>query len=492
MAIHTDRKYKQLLNIRGAPEWVYYNQCPCNEIDSVSRRHVKEVTVDPNHDLYLRLRNNCTSIATSFKRSFIYNKWNFVNVIDNTQQKKQSRYRFAYNNIITGKLNVKRMARGRAFVKFEKMTLAKVEQGAPARLIQFRSYEYTYLLKSYLGPIWKELKESKHIFNNYTGQTFGEAFTSGKTQDEVGKIVCDLFSRKENCVVLCLDHSFFDGHHHEHNLAIEHLFWNLVACNKNLKRLLKFQEVNFMTLVRSMSYYTSKATRLSGDWNTSAGNSIINLLMLTTIFPQAFIVVNGDDSLVFLSKEELDQFSNGFDLSTKIKSDFKIFGQETKVDRICHVIEDIEYCQCSPVWFPTGYRMIRTPKRLFGRVQYTSHVNMDPKTYYTSVGLCELAINKGVPMLQNFSLDLISRGNGYISSAILEERYHKNSDNSLHIEPVHLFTRYSFERAFGISIQEQINFEQQMNTHVQIDNRLANRFDRMSKIAEESNRLLKS
>lgn len=492
MAIHKERKYLQLLDIQGTKKWCYYNQCGCNETDAVSRRHVRPVAVDPADPVYAIAENICTSLAQRYRYTHEYSRWTHKQVIDNTALNKKARYQRAYRNLKQGNYDWNTFSRGQAFIKFEKMPQQKADDGAPGRLIQYRSFEYTYLLKSFLGPLWEGLKHSDMIINDYTQQRFREVFTSSMNYKQVGTLVNDLWLRHEDCVAICVDHSFFDGHHHEHNLRLEHLFWNTVVGSRYFKRLLRLQRVNDIRCKISRSKYRSKATRLSGDWNTSAGNSIINYLMLRTIFPTASIVVNGDDSIIFIGRRDLIKLCGSIELSmvTKwTKQQFAKFGQVTKVDRIASIIEQIEYCQCSPVWFPDGYRMVRTPMRCLGRIQYTSHCNMDPKTYYTSVGLCELASNPGVPIMQQFSLNLIQRGSGRIAATILTDGLHYISDEDLDVK-VHSVderTRQSFYLAFGYTREQQLCLEAELHASGVAYNKRV--WDRMSVKIAAANRL---
>lgn len=495
MAIHKTRKYAQLLDIKGTKQWCYYNQCGCNETDAVGRRHVKSVVVNPEDPVYVRARKICTSIALGFRNTFDYAKWNHKQLIDNTSQQKKARYNKAYVNLKLGNYDKRTFANGLAFVKFEKMPQQKADDGAPARLIQYRSFEYTYLLKSFLGPVWEQLKSSNFIINEKTGQQFREVFTSGMGYTEVGSLVSKLWDRHLDCIALCIDHSFFDGHHHKHNLQLEHDFWNAVVGSKYLKHLLRMQRRNRMTCKISRSKYTSIATRLSGDWTTSAGNSIINFLMLKTIFEDASIVVNGDDSIIFIARKDLAKLCGGtsMDIVTKwVKAKFALFGQQTKLDKMANIIEHIEYCQCSPVKFADGYRMVRAPMRAISRVQYTSHINMEPRIYYGSVGLCELACNPGVPIMQAFAIDLIRRGNKRLAAELLREGlfYVSDEDLDIKIRPIDEETRTSFYLAFGYTRGLQKELEEHLSRGPQPSyNRVL--WEKLAKSIAASNRLIR-
>lgn len=480
------------MDIQGTKKWCYYNQCGCNETDAVSRRHVRPVVVNPNDEVYAIAKQVCTSLALRYRNTHGYSRWTHKQVMDNTSLNKKARYNRAYRNLKEGNYNWSTFSNGQAFIKFEKMPQQKADDGAPGRLIQYRSFEYTYLLKSFLGPLWEGLKHSDMVINDYTGQRFKEVFTSSMNYKQVGTLVSTLWSRHEDCVGICVDHSFFDGHHHSLNLDLEHHFWNTVVDSRYFRRLLRLQRVNNIRCKISRSKYRSVATRLSGDWNTSAGNSIINYLMLRTIFPTASIVVNGDDSIIFIARRDLIKLCGRATLESITewtKKQFARFGQTTKVDRVAGIIEQIEYCQCSPVWFPDGYRMVRTPMRCLSRVQYTSHYNMDAKTYYTSVGLCELASNPGVPIMQQFALNLIQRGSGRIAATILTDGLHYMSDEDLDLKvyPVDERTRQSFYLAFGYTREQQLRLESELSAvNVMYNKRV---WDRMSIKIAASNRL---
>ena len=143
---------------------------------------------------------------------------------------------------------------------------------------------------------------------------------------------------------------------------------------------------------------------MSGEYTTSIENSLVNWWILQTLFPNASIVVNGDDSLVFLDRHEFDKI----DMKT-ILSEFSKFGQETKLDRISTVIEEIDFCQCSPVLIDGRYRLIRKPWRVLGRTQLSSYdlTSKNIDKYLAGIGICEMTQNCGAPILQQFCLKII-------------------------------------------------------------------------------------
>lgn len=121
----------------------------------------------------------------------------------------------------------------------------------------------------------------------------------------------------------------------------------------------------------------------------------------------------------------------------------------------------ISYCQAQPirvvkdgelVWY-----MVKEPLRTMARIQYSDDRYLSIwQRYLSGVGLCELATNSGVPIMQALSLVLISQSLKPLGSVDKVPALHSgNLSEVRHISDV---TRVDYEVAFGItpSLQKEI------------------------------------
>jgi hypothetical protein len=106
--------------------------------------------------------------------------------------------------------------------------------------------------------------------------------------------------------------------------------------------------------------WTIKGTRMSGDVDTSLGNSIINYALLSAIlhdcgYHQFEIIVNGDDSILFTKKPiNVQQF----------QSVARKYNMESKVLPSTTIIHQVEFCRTKLVYKPNGQAtMMFNPKR---------------------------------------------------------------------------------------------------------------------------------
>lgn len=78
--------------------------------------------------------------------------------------------------------------------------------------------------------------------------------------------------------------------------------------------------------------------------------------------------------------------------------------------------------------------------------------------FMVSVGLCELSINIGVPVLQELAIWLIRKG-GSDRPLTTHKTDHYDAQAVLKVENIDQSTRESFNLAFGIDPHEQLRLE---------------------------------
>lgn len=452
-------KWSNYLQIYEHPyeKQIYWNKCYCNEYDALRRRHILgniPQFVPNNEPLKLLEREALTNMSLFKPFSRVSHKI----FLDNTRTTIKSRYKRAFYNINQNRIHYNPLiSRINCFVKYEKIPIGKMEERKPPRCIQFRSYEYLYWLKRELLDFDLQVKNTDKKWND---QTVPSIFTKTSNNYGIARKLRDSWEMFTCPIALCLDHSKFDGHYNENLLNIEHKCWKKLNKSRLLSLMLKDQLRNKGTTQNGIKY-KCKGTRASGESTTSTANSFMNYAMLATWVKAAGITkfrihVNGDDSVVII--ESVD---NGKLLPL---SYFNNFNMETEMDRAVMDFRQISYCQSSPVrvlvddklmWY-----MVKTPERAIARLSYCdSKFSSCLERYRLGIGLCELAVNSGVPMLQSFSLKLINDGKKAKPLGSVDKMPARTSGNDSSVRNIPLETRLDFEKAFNITVEQQVDFE---------------------------------
>jgi len=162
-------------------------------------------------------------------------------------------------------------------------------------------------------------------------------------------------------------------------------------------------------------------------------------------------VVNGDDSNPVTPA--------GADVDV---SDFALLGLKTKVD--CTGDRWVgDFCQLSLIDTTAGPIAVRDPYRVMSRTPYTcKKYNNESgyRKYLGAVGLCEMACNVGVPVLQEYAT-MIYRSAGDISRVEFERLAHIRGDVRYHgPATIDGRARMSFFLAFGIPPNQQVELEE--------------------------------
>lgn len=163
--------------------------------------------------------------------------------------------------------------------------------------------------------------------------------------------------------------------------------------------------------------------------------------------------MDGDDSVLIIERSDLRVLDLAF---------IKQCGMRAKVE-YADTFEQIEFCQTRPVFDGVAWRMVRNPRRVLSRTPWVvkrNHLAVVGR-YLKSLGMCELALSVGMPVTQSLALKLIKRGSG---AYMVTELHH--SAMREYVQPkyakarhVSLECRESYERAWGITIGEQLELE---------------------------------
>lgn len=213
---------------------------------------------------------------------------------------------------------------------------------------------------------------------------------------------------------------------------------------------------------------------MSGDMNTALGNCVLMIAMCEaarqSLGVQFEIFDDGDDCLLFCEAEDLPL------IRRRLPELFLEFGQELKLENETDSLQGIIFCQSRLVELAGGPRMIRDWRKVLSHgTSGVKHWN-NPKLVrpmMNAIGHCELALNPGVPILQEYALALIRNGRGerlkwldVDSGLLLRTRYELRAEGNFEkaiytVDPVPVTAeaRRSFEAAFGIDPAEQLAVE---------------------------------
>lgn len=465
---HKYNSYIELYKHNFLDKHVYYNKCYCNEFSALTNRHILKPldSYNPNKTkILLEPIKNC---LLKLVQSNVL-QYNHKEVMNSTRKSIFRRYNNAYRTLLTNRLSYNEInGRLDSFVKYEKWSLEKILAGKTPRVVQHRSFEFLYLNKSFMLPIVSKLKScSDFIYGQEVNSIFMKYY---KNYQQIN-IIRKYWNKFKHPVCLCLDMKAFDGHVTTSLLEIEQSFWLSFYTGLDfrvLKKLYKSQLTN-IGMTKGGIKFKKKGSRVSGDYSTSDGNSLINYLMLRAYLNylkiDGYIFVNGDDSMVIIEKPNVE-----FDLNTL--SFFNIFGMECECDRIAEYFEDINFCQANPVRINNNYRFVKSPFRTMSRTTVcpSQYINCIDR-YLSGIGLCELASNVGVPILQAWSLKLLFDSGFTKPLGSIDKSYSLFVNEELiTINPISEDTRQSFSMAFKISPLEQIELENFLLTGHSISN----------------------
>jgi len=357
----------------------------------------------------------------------------------------------------TGKLTM--------FVKNESLRPSKKVNPDP-RAIQFRDANFSAELAFYLKPIEHEIYRTVLHGKHYgVGRVIGKGLNMKKR----AALIKRKFDQFEECAVVSIDAKRFDLHVNTDLLQMEHAYYLKFNNDPEFARLLRQQLINVVT-TRSGFKYTVFGGRMSGDMNTGLGNCVISLLMFKALVKKLGfkmdLLVDGDDALLFVERQNLNT------LSSAIYPHYFEFGMEMEIADVAYTMEDIDWCQTKPVLMGETWMMVRDPVRTLSHVlvskKWQPHRQRD---YMAAIALCEMSLNRGVPVLQAMS-EALWRNSSQNPTVLDSERkealfsrvlsfnsweglVHKGINPS----PISASTRLSFQAAFGIDVSEQMAWE---------------------------------
>jgi len=389
-------------------------------------------------------------------------------VLESFQDQRRKIYERALHEIITQGVT-RHDYKIKAFVKGEKFDpTAKVNPDA--RVIQARSPKANLMIARYLRPMERKVYGLKDRFGLPLFAKTAGAFDRAHIIREKFRFM------GPRTVCFSLDGKRWDMHIKSGVLREEHRVYNSMCHDHELKNILQEQLIN-SGKTRSGIRYTVRGCRMSGDMNTALGNCVLMCGMIhaaieTILGPDAWFTIydDGDDCLLFLREEDVDKVRDN------ITDVFLGYGQELDLQNEARDPCDVVFCQSKMVKTELGWQMVRDWRKVLSHgTSGTKHWNNIKlvRPMMNAVGSCELALNRGVPILQSYGQALKRLGNGeqlkwldvdaglkirvkqtlQLSHEGMEKIYNINSI------PVTVEARMSFERTWGVPVWEQLVIE---------------------------------
>lgn len=383
--------------------------------------------------------------------------------------RKRARYLQALDQVLTHGLT-ERDAGVTMFIKAEKMSPAKVNPDP--RAIQFRDPRYCVVLASYLKPIEEHLYA---LTIEHPLMSQSRVVGKGLNQVERALLLRSKMRAFHQPVVVSIDMSRFDQHVSVEQLDEEHRLY--LACNSDpyFRKILRWQRVNKCVHRATGLRYTTLGKRMSGDMNTALGNCVIVIAMvLGFMLPRGkhFDLLNdGDDCLLIVEMPDLNS------VVKDITPAFLEYGHEVKIENIATEIEHVIWCQSQPVYTHLGLKFVRNPWKVMSCALVGQRWNTSPRVrreYLAGLAECELTLNLGVPVLQEYALALARNARGaqarYDSTSgewfryLRESRLYRKAARGELDTTISDESRISFSKAFGISVSDQISIEEYLRS----------------------------
>lgn len=442
-----------------------HHDCIHNQLRSIHNRVCGQVPkCDDFGQFYLRLGMNIIIQNLPKTQQEPYGKF-----AEKYSGRKKAKYLAATDSLLDNGLT-RKDAGITMFVKSEKMNPSK--PNPDPRAIQFRDAKYCVYIASFLKPIEEHLYALKIHHPLMNGLRI---IGKGLNQVERACLLQRKMETFDDPVVACLDASRFDKHYGEILLREEHRVYYKCCPDKEFREKLEWQLKNYCR-TKSGIRYIAYGVRMSGDMNTALGNCLGMVgMVIGFMVPRGDhfdILDDGDDCLVILERRHSEDFLKD------LQPFFLHYGMEMKIDKIAHYIEEVEWCQSSPIRTKHGYKFVRNPWKVMSCCLVGSRWIRAPKwlrlSYLAGLAECELVLNCGVPILQEYALALARNSHGakirHDETSgewfryLRESRLYRRAENGILDNEITEDARYSFFLAFEVTTEDQLLIESRLST----------------------------
>jgi len=350
----------------------------------------------------------------------------------------------------------------RAFLKAEKIAPPK---DAKPRMIFPRSPRFNLLLASWLKPfehwLWGYLT-ARRLFGGSNTRVVGKGLSPRRRAN----LILKKFRAFKDCVVFEVDGKAFEAHVTENHLSQEHSIYKAAyPGHAGLADVLSHQV--FSGVTQNGVKFSRRGGRASGDFNTGMGNTLIMLAVCVGVLQRYGvkfdILVDGDNALVFFERVGVSTVIDNF-----YQDVLEASGFEMTLEEPVSYVEGIRFGRSAPVFLgeSRGWTMVRDPRSVLSGA-YASHRWLrEPvfgRRWVNGVARCELSLALGVPVLQAAALSVLSQTEtrravpvDALSDYFAIGAWLAGAEEAVIISAD---ARLSFERAFGLSPEEQVLWE---------------------------------
>lgn len=199
---------------------------------------------------------------------------------------------------------------------------------------------------------------------------------------------------------------------------------------------------------------------MSGDMDTSLGNCTTMCGMvwsfMRSLGVRKFEYMNdGDDGVLIVEKVASAAVLSAFETY------FLQFGFTMKLEGVAEIMEEVEFCQCRPVYDGSVWRFVRNPFTCLAKDSLTlksAKTLSEQEELSNSLGWCGSALAGDLPLFCKFYPRFIRgefvslKGSLYGMEALSQRMVPKFSEPTVE-------ARVSFARAFHISPEKQLALE---------------------------------
>lgn len=460
---HDDRHKKSMVRVAsplipGVFQPTFHYDCWHNQVRAVLGR-VIGVVPKPSPAGIARLKDVASWVAGRLPRTQPQDVWAMPARYSGAKRKR-------YEDAVVSYLHFGVSARDAGctmFVKSERFD-GNAKVNPDPRAIQFRGARYCVAVAQYLQPI-------EHEVYNMSGFSAGvppsRNIAKGLNSIERAELLHKKLSAFTSPVVLSLDASRFDKHVSKALLQIEHSVYTSACRNPHFRWLLRLQLVNRVKAANGLKYIC-EGRRMSGDMNTALGNCLLMLMMVVSYawsieLAQWDCLDDGDDCLLIVPEEDLRAVQGS------LVKHFLDYGMEMKVERVARSLHEVVFCQSSVIEVAGArFKFVRDYRAVISKSLSGIRHWQDPKyrlKVLGSIGICELTLNLGVPILQAFACCLLRNAgrprdyrhasDGLKARVGRELRALGSSLERISPRPITECARASFAVAFGCPPDEQ-------------------------------------
>lgn len=355
----------------GIEEVYHHSKTLHNEIHALRDRVLRKVPM-PSLSAQKRMQQSVTKLGTwltSFEvlgRSVL--PWSLSKASSYLESKHGLNYKRARESFAVEPLSSKD-SHIKMFIKKDKWTLADGQGVKSPRAIQYRGPRFNIVACQYFGPIEETLMQNERDEKYKPGTRFRT--TKGLTSYEKGRLISSVWDSFKCPAAIHLDHSKFDAHETEFAIRMEHEIYRMIYTKDGRRKLGWIRKSQISNRGRGSfgTKYKMKGRRVSGDVNTSLGNSIVNWLAMDSVVPEGVvIIVEGDDTILIGERYIIDA------LYKTLYHDLLEAGFEVE-HHIAYCLEDIEYCSARMIEMMPGiYTLMRKPHQAIPKDCYTINV----------------------------------------------------------------------------------------------------------------------